>query len=57
MRLWSKSVPTCVEAESTNGRNVRKFMTALASAMLNDLELPPDDDVYEATGEESLGIE
>jgi hypothetical protein len=27
MRLWSKSVPTCVEAESTNGRNVRKFMT------------------------------
>ena len=30
---------------------------ALASAMLNDLELPPDDDVYEATGEESLGIE
>lgn len=30
---------------------------ALASAMLNDLELPPDDDVYDATGEESLGIE
>ena len=28
MCLWSKSVPTCVEAESTNGRNVRKFMTA-----------------------------
>ena len=27
MRLWSKSVPTCVEAESTDGRNVRKFMT------------------------------
>ena len=27
MRLWSKLVPAYVEAESTNGRNVRKFMT------------------------------
>ena len=28
MRLWSKLVPAYVEAESTDGRNVRKFMTA-----------------------------
>ena len=31
MRLWSRSVPTCVEAESTDGRNVRKFMTEITS--------------------------
>ena len=30
MRLWSKLVPAYVEAESTDGRNVRKFMTVIA---------------------------
>ena len=29
MCLWSKLVPAYVEAESTDGRNVRKFMTAI----------------------------
>lgn len=30
MCLWSKLVPAYVEAESTDGRNVRKFMTVIA---------------------------
>ena len=32
MRLWSRLVPACVEAESTDGRNVRKFMTDYCEA-------------------------
>ena len=44
MRLWSKLVPAYVEAESTDGRNVRKFMTDNDEAACTGDDADADDD-------------
>ena len=44
MCLWSKLVPAYVEAESTDGRNVRKFMTVVITTGNNsNIWLPSGD--------------